>query len=502
MRFFISYRRKAGADRQLADFLSQGLEKAGHDVFIDVGMTIGTDWVAEIERRIEWCHYLVVLLSEKSIHSEMVQGEVRTAHHRRKRDGTPGILPIRVRYDGSLGYELDSYLHRVQYLIWDGPDDSQRLLDALVAAPKPADAPPPEPGPEPRQADEGGPEPDFRRPVSVVDPRVLKAPGGTIKHTDPFYIERPSDRIVAAMASQVGETLVIKAPRQIGKSSLLIRYLAACREAGKRFAFVDFQSFTDRALGDYFTLLNRLAASLLRGLDLDADPAPEIATQSDFINFVEDRILEPIDAPVTLAFDEVDRVLGRPYQGDFFAMLRLWHNKRAEPFSPWENLDLALVIATEPYLLIDTADQSPFNVTPPVEPRPFVRPALDDLNARYGTPLGPSELDQLFELVSGHPYLTRLAFYRVVANPDIGFADLMRDAANGEGPFGDHLRAKLMVLQQQEGLTAAMRQVVTHGKAPSRKAYSRLHGAGLVIREDGRDVPANLLYARFFKGVR
>jgi hypothetical protein len=283
---------------------------------------------------------------------------------------------------------------------------------------------------------------------------------------------------------------------------LLIRYLAACRDAGKRFAFVDFQSFTDRALGDYFTLLNRLAAGLLRGLELGTDAAPEIATQSDFINFVEDRILKAIDAPVTLAFDEVDRVLGRPYQRDFFAMLRLWHNKRAEPFSPWENLDLALVIATEPYLLIDTADQSPFNVTPAVEPLPFARPSLDDLNARYGGPFGPAELDRLFELVRGHPYLTRLAFYHVVSNPDIEFENLMHNAADSEGPFGDHLRAKLMLLQQQGGLMDAMGQVVTLGKAPSQLAFSRLHGAGLVIRDNGRDVPTNLLYARFFRGVR
>jgi len=502
MRFFISYRRKAENDRHLADFLRQGLEQAGHEVFIDVGMPVGTDWVAEIERRIDWCHYLVVLLSEKSIHSEMVQGEVRMAHHRRRRDGTPGILPIRVGYDGPLGYELDSYLHRVQYASWERPDDSQRLLDALVATPEPTDVPASEPDAEPRQSDEGLSEPDSRRPVPVVDPRVLKAPGGTLKPSDPFYVERPSDRIVAATASQVGETLVIKAPRQMGKSSLLIRYLAACRETGKRFAFVDFQSFTDRALGDYFTLLNRLAAGLLRGLDLGADPAPEIATQSDFINFVEDRILKAIDAPVTLAFDEVDRVLGRPYQRDFFAMLRLWHNKRAEPLSPWENLDLALVIATEPYLLIDTADQSPFNVTPAVELTMFARPCLDDLNGRYGTALGSAELDRLFELVSGHPYLTRLAFYRVVANPDIGFADLMHDAADSEGPFGDHLRAKLMQLQQQGELMDAMGQVVTLGKAPSHLAYSKLHGAGLVISDSGRDVPANLLYARFFKDVR
>ena len=80
-------------------------------------------------------------------------------------------------------------------------------------------------------------------------------------------------------------------------------------------------------------------------------------------------------APLTLAFDEVDRVLGRSYQSDFFSMLRLWHNRRAEPLSAWEDVDLALVIATEPYLLIDSKDRSPFNVATPIEPQAFDRAA-------------------------------------------------------------------------------------------------------------------------------
>ena len=43
-----------------------------------------------------------------------------------------------------------------------------------------------------------------------------------------------------------------------------------------------------------------------------------------------------------------------------------------------------VIISTEPYMLIDRADQSPFNVTPPVELRTFPREALDTLNERYG----------------------------------------------------------------------------------------------------------------------
>ena len=113
-RCFVSYSHRSAEDSALADLLRAGLEQAGHEVFIDKGMRAGTDWVEEIAAGIAWCEYLIVLLSRKSVHSEMVLGEVRMAHRRRRRDRGPHILPIRVRYDGDLDYELDSYLARIQ----------------------------------------------------------------------------------------------------------------------------------------------------------------------------------------------------------------------------------------------------------------------------------------------------------------------------------------------------------------------------------------------------
>jgi TIR domain-containing protein len=138
-RYFVSYSRRSSEDSALADLLRAGLEDSGHEVFIDKGIRLGTDWVQEIAARIAWCDYLVVLLSRESVHSEMVLGEVRMAHRRRRRDGRPHILPIRVRYDGDLDYELDSYLARVQYVRWTAAADSaailKEILDAAAAGP-------------------------------------------------------------------------------------------------------------------------------------------------------------------------------------------------------------------------------------------------------------------------------------------------------------------------------------------------------------------------------
>jgi AAA-like domain/TIR domain len=494
-RYFISYSRRSPDDSALADNLRAGLESAGHQVFIDKGIRVGTDWVEEIAQRIAWCDYLVVLLSRESVHSEMVLGEVRMAHRRRRRDGRPHILPIRVRYDGDLDYELDSYLARVQYVRWTGAGDSTTILNEIldVAAP----GPPPKavevpitPRPEPSAT-------DYRRPR----PGVGIPPGGTLKPKDPFYVRRRIDDQVEDLAGLAGNTICIRAPRQMGKSSLLIRYLGRCHEAGKRVAFLDFQTFTDAETNDYATLLRQLAKLLLRRLELHATQIPEFSTPADFTAFVEDEVIRNVHAPLTLAFDEVDRVLGRSYQNDFFSMLRLWHNRRAEPFSVWEEVDLALVIATEPYLLIDSKDRSPFNVATPIEPQAFDRDALDDLNGHYGKPLVAAELDDLRELVGGHPYLSRLALYRIVTGQSASFDQLYDSAPTHEGPFGDHLKSMLMLLGEQNGLLPAMQQVIANASVRDEETYYRLHGAGLANREGKRVIPANTLYARFFRSL-
>ena len=130
-KLFISYKRSIPTDEKLAHTLRDAFAGLRHDVFIDINMTAGTDWVTEIDRRIRWCDFLIVLLSEAAAESEMVQAEVRLAHQRRRLDGRPNILPVRVNYAGGLGYELDAYLSRIQYLSWKGDHDTSKIVEAL-----------------------------------------------------------------------------------------------------------------------------------------------------------------------------------------------------------------------------------------------------------------------------------------------------------------------------------------------------------------------------------
>lgn len=496
-RFFISYRRRASDDARLAGLLSEALRGAGHEVFIDIDIPLGTDWSAEITRRIQWCDYLVVLLSEDSVDSEMVQGEIRLARQYRRADGSPFIFPVRLGYEGALDYELTSYIGRLQHIVWKTASDDGRVVEAILTAARtgrgPAEA---ATVPMPEAADTLAGQP---RPRPSVDPGALLRPTGTLRPDDPFYITRPSDATVVRLAAHRGDTLVIKGARQVGKSSLLVRYLTACKDSGKQAAYLDFQGMSEAQLADYPGFLQRVVAALLRPFNLPSDPLPPIESGLDATDIIKTRLLDRIEAPVVLAFEEVDRLLGRPWQNDFFGMLRSWHNDRWR--DAWSKVDLALVIATEPYLLVDSAAQSPFNVGEVVELGRFGPAAVAELNDRYGAPLTAQQCRELFELTGGQPYLTRVALYRLVSEGG-AWRDLQAGADGDPGPFADHLKALLMLLHRA-GLEEAMREVVRRARIPGddRLTFYRLRGAGLVKEENGRPAPANLLYARFFKRV-
>jgi hypothetical protein len=513
-RVFISYRRRAWADARLANWLREQLSIAGHDVFIDVGITVGVEWSKEIYRRIDWCEFLIVLLSEDSVASEMVQQEVQLAAQRRRRDGTPRFLPVRVAYDGPLSYALGASLDRYQYVAWRTAADDRHVLETLLQAISNAtpglsaplvyqndSVPKPEAEKGPALMDiVGGPSSElYARPATAADPRVLRQPGGGMKLDDPCYLARSIDPLVRSLADIQGITLVLKGPRQTGKTSLLVRYLADCKRKNKRVALIDFQQFSDSELGDQKAAVTRIGRRLIKELAIDPSARQPLDTPGDLSDFFEDVIFPKIEQPIVLAFDEVDRFITSPYRDNLFGAMRGWHNNRATRGDRWESLDVALALATEPNLLIQDGEQSPFNVAEPFRLPPFSRVDLDRLNQVFGQHLAVADLDALHDLVGGHPYLTRMAFWHLLAGGVASFRDLERQAADEDGPFGEHLRAKLTQLLRRQSLVEAYRELVHRNVQPQPDTFWRLQAVGLADRLDRREIrPANLLYARFF----
>jgi hypothetical protein len=503
-RFFISYRRRAPLDSRLAAFLEKRLADDGCDVFVDVSMPVGIDWSAEIGRRIEWCDYLVVLLSEGSISSEMVQAEVRRAHHASRAEGRSKILPVRVDYDGALGYELDGYLGKLQYVLWRGESDDQRIAEELLRATETGSGLV-DVGQAPGPSRVGTTPSD--RPEAKADMRLLReaveAPGSPLDTENPFYVRRKTDDRVEEFAKGKARTLIIKGPSQTGKSSLLLRYLAKCIAGGKKVAFIDLMTFGAVKSLSFPDFAGQFVDAVAGELGIQGIETPTFKGALELTNFMHDEVLSRVEGPLVIAIDDADRAIGSVWQEDFYTALRSWDGNRTHPAKKprWGRLGLALVIATDPRMLIESGYTSPFNVTPPESLVPFARPALDSFNASYRQLLSKTELDRLYALLRGHPYLTPLAFYRLIYEEST-FDKLCAEAALENGPFGDHLRSKLDRLYAA-GLHQAMREVVLNGALPGndRRLFYRLEAAGLVREEAGRVLPANEVYGRFFKAV-
>lgn len=328
----------------------------------------------------------------------------------------------------------------------------------------------------------------------------LELPEGTMPPGSPFYIERPGDRTVLMSIRRQGETITIKGPRQVGKSSLLNRAISAARELGKRVVLLDFQQFDAATRADADSFFRQFCQWVTEELVL-ADQLERFWNQSlapvlRVTSYFQDYLLPTVDQSLVLALDEVDSILDSPFRTDFFGMLRSWHNSRATS-DIWRQLDLLLVTSIDPAYLVPDTDQSPFSVGEVIELHDFSPEQVAELNRRHNAPFTTGEEQQLVALLNGHPYLTRRALY-LVADQRFTPADIFVDATAENGPFGEHLRGHLLRLAERAELVEGMRQVL-RTRTCDEQSFFRLRGAGLVRRTGQQVLPRCQLYAEYLR---
>ena len=288
--------------------------------------------------------------------------------------------------------------------------------------------------------------------------------------------------LVHQFSKKAGDTTTIRAPRQTGKTSLLIRGIHQLRQQEQKVIFLDLQNFTDEQLTSFDVFLQNIGELICDELNLDEELL-EItwrrrrSPQIKFERFMERHILPNVNS-LLLAIDEADSLLHTDFYQDFFRMLRVWHNRRALK-DIWQKLSLALVISTEPYLLIKNLSESPFNVGLEINLTDFSEVQIREVNRRHGSPLSEDDLVDLFDLLGGQPYLTRQAFYAMVIE-QISWNKMKQIVLTDNGPFGRHLRQQNYILQKQPELRQALRQIIKTQRCSDETSLSRLLQAGLV----------------------
>lgn len=508
-RVFISYRH-VSPDQELALLLASVLEERGYTVFIDRKMRIGDKWAKEIEQQLRSATFFVVLLSKESILSDMVRQEAALAHQLSKEpDSVFRILPIRVAFKGALPYDLGAYLDGIQYGIWQPDEPMEGIADQLVQAmsrnePLPQVVPDDEENAAALQVLYEATE-KRGAPLPSADPRIVDLPpveGGAEQPGSPFYIIRESDDELFEQVRGEGTTTVVRGARQMGKSSLLARAHLQAGENGDRSCYIDFQRMEEHILDTLDSLYRDLAFRIARTFRLKQSPAEiwadHLGPKDNLSDFVS-SVLEETDKRIVLLLDEADRIFGYPYRDDFFALIRAWHNERALTQS-WEQLNLVIAHSTEPALWIADLNQSPFNVGHKIELREFSSVDLNVLNRRHGGPLkSDDEIKRLWELVSGHPFLTRLAFHAMVTRK-WRMSELEAAATGEQSPFMDHLHRFSWTLTQKPECRSALTQVAKHGRCDDEGLFMKLKAVGLIKGVDRMHASWRCrLYADYFK---
>ncbi|WP_293088510.1 AAA-like domain-containing protein [Okeania sp. SIO3B5] len=331
-------------------------------------------------------------------------------------------------------------------------------------------------------------------------------PSGSISLDSPFYIKRADiEKQVYAEIEKPGALVRIKAPQEMGKTSLLLRVINYAESLDYRTVNLDLQQVGQDILsGGINKFLRWFCANIAHQLNLepnlndywDEDIGSKISCSLYFRNY----LLQSTNSPLLLALDEVNQIFEYPeIAKDFFPLLRSWYEE-AKRLPVWQNLRLVVVHSTEIYVPLQLK-QSPFNVGLPIQLGSFSLEAVLELAQSYGLDWSDEkEANLLMATVGGHPALVHLAIYHL-SREDVTMRQLLETAATSTGIYGSHLRRHQVKLEEEPELTIAMQSLVNTNEPillESIIAY-KLSSMGLIKFHRNKATLTCDLYRQYFR---
>jgi diguanylate cyclase (GGDEF)-like protein len=255
----------------------------------------------------------------------------------------------------------------------------------------------------------------------------------------------------------------LKAPKNMGKTSLLLRVLDRASHQGYRTVSLNLEQIDREIFSNLRRFLRWLCAAVSHQLDItpqlddywDEDIGSKVSSTLYFRHY----LLKQLDAPLLLAIDEVNQLFEYPQLArEVLPLFRSWYEE-GKKVPSWQKLRLVVCHSTEIYLPLHLT-QSPFNVGLPIKLPDFTPEQVQELAQRHGLDWQDgTQAQQLMELVGGHPYLVRLALY-FLSQERISLPQLLAQAATPRGIYDEYLRRYLTALRQEPLLASAFQAVV------------------------------------------
>ncbi len=329
-------------------------------------------------------------------------------------------------------------------------------------------------------------------------------PSGSVPLNSPFYLERfPVEAQVYEEITKPGALVRIKAPREMGKTSLLLRLLDYGNRKGYQTVSLNLEQIDQDILSDLNRFLRWLCANASRQLQLepqlDGYWDEDIGSKVSCSLYFRGHLLENLETPLVLAIDEVNQLFEHPQVAkDVLPLLRSWYEE-AKRLPVWQKLRLIVAHSTEIYVPLQLK-QSPFNVGLPVQLSDFTLEQVQQLAQRYELGwFNGKEAQQLMGMVGGHPALVHMAIYHL-SRGEIGMSQLLQDAPTNVGIYGNHLQRHWATLQGQPDLLQALHTVMncTEPVVLEPILNHKLSSMGLIRQLQDKVLPGCELYRRYF----
>jgi hypothetical protein len=456
--------------------LEQALRTQGCDLFVDHRKETNIQQAQILVDWIRRADHVVAVISEESSDSETLEFQLETVSAERRKQGKPSLITVRVNADRPVVGPVGSYVLDEQMIVWNHPSDDNQVVGKVMAG--------------------------ISGTAPVVSAPSLSEPAGAIRPSTRFYTLRKSDADLDSALWAAESVILIRGPRQIGKTSLIGRGAELANALNWRTVSTDFQKLNAFQLTDVDKFCLLLAKTMARQLeveyDFEAHWVDDFGPNLNLDHFVK-TVLRKSEQPLVWFMDEADRIFTAPFASDFYGLVRSWHNARAtDPGGPWSRFTVVIGYATEARLFIQDLNQSPFNVGKQISLESFSLHQTTDLNVRYGEPLKrKSDLEGLQFLLGGQPMLTRRAL-ELLASGVMDYASLIESAERDDGPFADHLKRVLFAVSQAPDVLSTLRSSLAFVPVSDSDAVQRLIAAG-ILREtsDGNATVACDLYAQY-----
>ena len=247
--------------------------------------------------------------------------------------------------------------------------------------------------------------------------------GGTLRRDALSYIVRDADDKVYDGLLK-GEFCYVLTPRQMGKSSLMVRTAGRLRDAGVTVAVLDLTGIGSNLTAEqwYEGLLNNIGTQLNLEDELDDywdDNAGRSPLQR-WLGAIRKIVLPTVEKQLVVFVDEIDMVRSLAFSTDeFFASIREFHNSRSIN-ADYEKITFCLLGVAAPADLIANPLITPFNIGRRIELKDFT----DEQSAQLAEGVNKGEnsmqiVNRVLHWTGGHPYLTQKMCHRISSKDEI-----------------------------------------------------------------------------------